>query len=208
MAERFIYSDAQNTVAATDDDARFVTYKLTMRYPVDTPREISSKLPEIYGSSLAQDTGNTVTFTEGKSGLTGKWILKLQCPNANVYADSANLNAWASAWDVQIAIWNTCKDYYYKVFVTRIETYNTDAAKTSKGISYTISYDGDGIRVDVPELQVAGATASDTVTTLHYGGATSNLPTYTIETLWDAAQDHLFFNPAPYDWFYTPHAVP
>ena len=43
---------------------------------------------------------------------------------------------------------------------------------------------------------------------LHYAGDTTKTPTYAVDVLWDGAEDHLFFNPAPYDWFYTPHAVP
>ena len=43
---------------------------------------------------------------------------------------------------------------------------------------------------------------------MYYGGVTSNTPTFTVSTEWDAAQDHLFFNPAPYEWFYTAESEP
>ena len=120
--------------------------------------------------------------------------------------ETVNLSASASAWDVQIAIWNVCKDYYYKVFVSREDKLNANTASTFAGYTYTISYDD--YRTDVQPVQAAGKTGSDNVNELHYAGDTTKTPTYAVDVLWDGVEDHLFFNPAPYDWFYTPHAVP
>ena len=107
-------------------------------------------------------------FTRGLTGLSGKWIMKLQCPGTAVLVDTANLSATATSWDVQVAIWNACPVYYYKVFVTRVDKFNTNPASTFGGYSYTISYDD--YRVNIPELQATGATSSDTVKTLSFGG--------------------------------------
>ena len=52
------------------------------------------------------------------------------------------------------------------------------------------------------------ATAADGITPLHYGDSDSNTATFLVETLWNAESTNLFFNPAPYDWFYTPHSLP
>ena len=105
----------------------------------------------------------------------------------------------ASAGTVQYKLWGLCPDYYYKVHVTRSEVYNSDTASTFAGYMYRLTWDD--YRIDVPQTEAINEDMS-------FGGVASNLPTFTQSTEWDAAQDHLFFNPAPYEWFYTAETEP
>lgn len=63
--ERFIYSDAQDTVAATDDDAKYVRYLVTMRYPQDTARVVSGKEPALTGNNMVDASKSSIAFTAG-----------------------------------------------------------------------------------------------------------------------------------------------
>ena len=81
---------------------------------------------------------------------------------------------------MQLQFWAVCSDYYYKVFVTRINKFNSDTALTFAGYSYTISFDD--YRADVAEP----LAVSDSTNPIYYGGNPSFIPTFLVETLWDA----------------------
>lgn len=81
----------------SDKYANVVTYKITMRYPIESPRSTEETKPEIFGNGLAKETGNFVTFNKGEKGFEGSWILKLKCLKANEYTATVKLSANAQA---------------------------------------------------------------------------------------------------------------
>lgn len=120
--ERLIFKGNDGSVAATsDEEATYVVYKITMKYPLENPRQSSSDLTV---SGTASATAATESFTGGQQGLNGKWLLQIQCPGASERTDTNLLNHNARWWEVRNQIWEACPDYFYKVSVKRKEIFN------------------------------------------------------------------------------------